>query len=259
MSTRCFNEAITDVTARPATRQLAEELKLSMPTTEITTIAFIGSGNIGGTAARLAARAGYAVVVSNSRGPASLTDLVAELGDAARAASPQEAAEAGDLVVISVPLKAQEHLPVEELAGKVVLDTTNYYPQRDGHVTELDDASVTTGEFLQARLQGASVVRAFNTIPYRALEALARPSGAPDRSALPIAGDDSAAKTAASGFLDRIGYDAVDAGPLAEGWRFERDTPAYGSPYIAPGGADDFRAADGEEIRELLDRASRAS
>src|SRR5438067_317672 len=196
------------------------------------TLGFIGSGRIGGTVARLAVAAGYDVVLSNSRGPQTLTDLVAELGPHARAATPAEAAAAGDLVVVSIPLRAYREVPAEPLAGKVVIDTDNYYPQRDGHIGELDDGSATSSELLQRHLPGARVVKAFNNIMFRHLASLARPSGAPDRSALPIAGDDAEAKATVAGFLDAIGYDTVDAGPLGAGGRaFQPDTPAYGAPY----------------------------
>ncbi|HLL69751.1 MAG TPA: NADPH-dependent F420 reductase [Micromonosporaceae bacterium] len=219
----------------------------------MTTIGFIGSGNIGGTVARLAVAAGHQVVLSNSRGPETLTDLVDELGPQAQAGTPAEAAEAGDLVVVSIPLRAYRDVPVQPLSGKVVVDTNNYYPQRDGHFPDLDDDSTTSSELLQRHLATARLVKLFNNIASGHLLELARPAGAPDRSALPIAGDDTDAKASVVRFLDAIGYDAVDAGPLAEGWRFQPDTPAYGLPYIpegqsfdgppAPAGADIIRRA----------------
>ncbi|MGN6252470.1 MAG: NADPH-dependent F420 reductase [Marmoricola sp.] len=199
----------------------------------MTTIGLIGSGNIGSTVARLAVAAGYDVVLSNSRGPETLSDLVAELGERARAATPEEAAAAGDLVVVTVPLKAYRSTPVEPLRGKVVIDTNNYYPERDGHIAELDDESTTTSELLQAHLPGSKVVKAFNNIYFAFLGSLARPHGDPERSVLAIAGDDAESKQAVTRFLDDIGYDAYDVGPLAEGWRFQRDTAAYAGLYVA--------------------------
>ena len=199
----------------------------------MTTWAFIGSGNIGSTVARLAVDAGHDVVMSNSRGPETLTDLVGDLGPRARAATSVEAAQAGDVVVVTIPLKAYRDVPVHELAGKVVIDTMNYYPERDGHLAELDDESTTTSELLQAHLPDSSVVKAFNNIFFGHLGALGRPSGDPDRSALAIAGDDSAAKQTVTGLLDAIGYDTVDLGPLAQGWRTQRDTAAYAVMYAA--------------------------
>jgi predicted dinucleotide-binding enzyme len=195
------------------------------------TIGFIGSGNIGGTVARLALAAGYEVVMSNSRGPQTLTDLVTELGPGARAGTPADAATAGDLIVVSIPLGAYEQVPVEPTTGKVVIDTNNYYPQRDGHLVELDDGSTTSSELLQRHLSGAHVVKVFNNIFFKHLAALARPAGAADRTALAIAGDDADAKATVAQFLDAIGYDSVDAGPLSAGRRFQPGAPAYGAPY----------------------------
>jgi 8-hydroxy-5-deazaflavin:NADPH oxidoreductase len=195
-------------------------------------IGCIGSGKIGSTVARLAVAAGHEVVLSNSRGPDTLLDLVADLGPLASAATPQEAAEQGELVLVSIPLRAYASVPVEPLADKPVMDTANYYPQRDGNIAALDDGSMTSSELLQRHLGQAKVVKVFNNINYRHLASLARPAGAPDRSALAIAGDDGLAKQAVADFLNNIGYDAVDAGPLGEGGRrFQVGTPAYGLPY----------------------------
>lgn len=218
----------------------------------MTTVGFIGSGYIGGTVARLAVAAGYDVVMSNSRGPETLRDLVDELGPRARAATSAEAAAAGDLVVVSVPFGAYQAVPVAPLAGKPVIDTNNYYPNRDGRVAALDDDSTTSSELLQAHLGTARVVKAFNNIFYRHLGSLARPAGAADRTALPIAGDDPAAKAVVVEFLDRIGYDSVDAGPLAAGGRrFQPDTPPYGMPY-GPFSDPDGRPASVEVLRAAL-------
>ena len=129
----------------------------------MTTWGFIGSGNIGSTVARLAIAAGHDVVISNSRGPETLADLVAELGPHARAATAAEAAEAGDVVVVTIPLKAYRDVPVDALAGKVVIDTMNYYPQRDGQIDELDDGSTTTSELLQAHLPQSTSSRPSTT------------------------------------------------------------------------------------------------
>jgi 8-hydroxy-5-deazaflavin:NADPH oxidoreductase len=197
----------------------------------MTTVGIIGSGMIGGTVARLSVAAGYHVVVSNSRGPETLAELAAELGPLATAGTAGQAAEAGDLVLVSVPVKAFGDLPVKPLDGKPVMDTGNYYPRRDGHLAELDTGALTSSGLLQRDLPGAQVVKVFNNIYFRHLASLARPHGAQDRSALPIAGDDAAAKAAVTAFLDSIGYDAVDAGSLADSWHQEPGTPVYGTPY----------------------------
>lgn len=196
------------------------------------TLGLIGSGMIGSAVARLAVAAGIDVVLSNSRGPETLADLVADLGRQARAATPAEAARAGDLVVAAIPLRAFAQLPAEALAGKTVLDTANYYPERDGHLPKLDAGELTSSALLQRQLAGSTVVKAFNNITPHQLFSLARPAGALDRSALPLASDDAEAKAAAARLMDVLGYDAVDIGPLADSWRSEPNTPVYVQPYL---------------------------
>ncbi len=219
-------------------------------------VGFIGSGRIGSTVARLAVAAGYQVIMSNSRGPRMLTGLVGELGPLAQAGSGEQAAAGGDLVVLTIPLRAYPSVPAAPLAGQLVIDTCNYYPQRDGRIAELDSGSATSSELIQQHLPGAQVVKAFNNIYYRHLLALARPADASDRSFLPIAGDDADAKARVSTFLDAIGYGAVDAGPLADSWRQEPGTPVYGAPYgpfSDPAGTPASEAA----VRAALAKASR--
>ncbi|MFC5379798.1 NADPH-dependent F420 reductase [Aquipuribacter nitratireducens] len=199
----------------------------------MTTWGFIGSGNIGSTVARLAVAAGHEVVMSNSRGPHTLADLVADIGDGARAGTTEEAATGADVVVVTIPLSAYRDVPTGPLAGSVVIDTMNYYPERDGRFPALDDEATTTSELLQEHLAESHVVKAFNNIYFEHLGALARPAGAEDRSALAIAGDDEAAKATVARLLDEIGYDTHDLGPLSEGWRTQRDTSAYGTVYAA--------------------------
>jgi 8-hydroxy-5-deazaflavin:NADPH oxidoreductase len=192
------------------------------------TIGLIGAGKIGSQVARLAVQSGYHVVLSNSRGPQTLSALVKELGPKARAATPAEAAQAADIAVVTIPLKHYRQVPVEPLAGKIVIDTNNYYPNRDGHIPELDDESTTTAELLQAHLPKSKVVKAFNHIYAAELTTDGRPAGARNRRALAIAGDDAEAKKTVTRLLDEFGFDTVDAGPLEEGWRIQRDTPGYG-------------------------------
>jgi 8-hydroxy-5-deazaflavin:NADPH oxidoreductase len=220
------------------------------------TVGFIGSGRIGGTVARLSVAAGHTVWMSNSRGPDTLKDLVAELGPMARACSPDDAAEAGDLVVVATPLAAVSHVPVRPVVDKAVVDANNYNPQRDGHIADLDSRQLTSSELLQRHVPGASVVKVFNNIYYRHLRSLARPAGALDRSYLPIAGDNAQAKSAVTQFLDSIGYGAVDYGPLAESWRQQPGEPVYGTPY---GRMDDYggHPANERAIRTALAAATR--
>jgi predicted dinucleotide-binding enzyme len=195
-------------------------------------LGLIGSGMIGGALARLAVAAGLDVVLSNSRGPETLADLVAELGAHARAATPAEAAQASDLVVATIPLGAYGTLPAAVLAGKTVIDTMNYYPDRDSRIAELDSGELTSSALVQRHLADSRVVKAFNNIDFHRLLTSARPAGAPDRSALPIAGDDPAAKAQVAQLLDTLGYDTVDIGTLADSWRSEPGTPVYVQPYF---------------------------
>jgi predicted dinucleotide-binding enzyme len=195
----------------------------------MTTIGFIGSGLIGSALARQAVAQGHDVVLSNSRGPETLGDLVAELGPQTRAATAQEAAEAGDLVVVTIPFNAVDTVPVEPLAGKVVIDTNNYYFERDGHDEAIDRGEDSPSERLAAHLPASKVVKAFNAIQAKHILEAAKPAGDPARRAIPIAGDDADAKQVVADLIDSFGFDAVDAGPLVEGRRFDRDRPAYGA------------------------------
>ncbi len=225
----------------------------------MTTWGFIGSGNIGSTVAQLAVNAGHDVVMSNSRGPDSLADVVAALGPRSRAANVDEAASSGDVVVVTIPLKHYREIPVASLDGRIVVDTMNYYPGRDGDFAQLNDGSTTSSELLQALIPDSRVVKAFNNIFFQHLAVLPRPAGSADRSALPIAGDDSGAKSIVAGLLDELGYDVVDLGALAEGWRSQPGMPAYGTPYAVdpsnwPAGA---KPAGVAEIAELAATAKR--
>ncbi len=190
-------------------------------------IGLIGAGHIGGTLAALLVRAGHEVAISNSRGPDSLAGLVGELGEHARAVMPAEAAAFGEVVVVSLPFGRYQRVPAEALVGKIVIDTNNYYPDRDGHFRELDDGLTTSSELLQTHLGGAHVVKALNTLYARWLAEEGRPAGTSGRTAIPIAGDDPDAKRVVSGLIDVIGFDAVDLGGLAAGRRFQPGTALY--------------------------------
>jgi hypothetical protein len=208
-------------------------------------IGFIGAGHIGSQLARLAVKNGHNVLISNSRGPETLADLVRELGPHARAATAEEAARAGDIVVVTIPLKNLGDVPAAPLAGKVVIDTLNYYPQRDGQIADLDNERTTTSEMVQRHLPASKVVKAFNHIFAAELTTHGQPAGSPDRRALAIAGDDPAAKKEVTALLDEFGFDTVDMGPLSESWRIQRDTPGYGPRRTA------------EELRKDLAKATR--
>jgi predicted dinucleotide-binding enzyme len=211
----------------------------------MTTIGFIGSGHIGSNIARAAIANGDDVVMSNSRGPETLSDLIAELGDHARAATSVEAASAGDFVVVTIPLKAISDVPVDELAGKVVIDTNNYYPQRDGQIAELDAQQKTSSQLLQEHLPTSHVVKAFNHIQALQIISTANPSGTPGRRALTVASDDDESRKLVADFIDGIGFDTVDLGPLGETWRIEPGTAGYGADLTAA----ELEAATAGQVR----------
>lgn len=188
-------------------------------------IGIIGAGFIGRALAHLAVKSGAQVMLSNSRGPQTLTSTAVSLR--CRVGSVEQAVAFADVVIVAIPFGQYRTLPAELLAGKVVLDANNYYPMRDGVFAELENHTSTTSELLAEHLSGARVVKAFNAILERHLPLDARPSGSPERRALPIAGNDIDAKRIARELHERFGFDVVDAGALSEGWRFERDRPVY--------------------------------
>ena len=203
-------------------------------------IGIIGGGLVGGALATLAVDAGHDVLVGSRR---------PETRDAAcrwRIGTPAEAASHGEVVVAAVPLSALYELPAAALNGRLVLDAMNYYPERDGAITALDERSTTTSELVARRLPDSQVVKAFNAILARDLPIDTRaPIASGDRRALPIAGDDPRSKTIVASLHEQFGFDVVDAGSLADSWRFERATPAYCIPL------------DASELRDALAAAER--
>lgn len=193
----------------------------------MTTYGIIGAGNIGSQLARAVIGLGHDVVIANSRGPETLQGLIDELGPRARAATAKEAAAAAEVAVVTVPLKAYREVPVEPLAGKIVIDTNNYYFERDGHVDELDRGEATTSGLLQAHLPQSRVVKAFNHITAADITTDVAPAGTPNRRALAVSSDFPDAVEFITDLLDQLGFDAVDVSPLSQSWRFERDRPAY--------------------------------
>jgi len=211
----------------------------------MTTLGIIGAGNIGSAVAKAAIGAGYDVVIANSRGPETLAELVAELGPKARAATADEAGAAGDVVVVTVPLHAISKIPVEPLAGKIVLDTNNYYVERDGRIPALDAGETTTSQMLQEHLPDSTVVKAFNHIAAAEILTDTAPAGTPGRRALAVSSDSPEAVELVTRLYDELGFDAVDVSPLSESWRVERDRPAY------------VVRQDAEELRANLATANR--
>jgi 8-hydroxy-5-deazaflavin:NADPH oxidoreductase len=193
----------------------------------MTTIGIIGSGHVGGNLAQAAIAHGYDVVLSNSQGPDSLTGLVKELGPQARAATPAEAAAGGDFAIVAIPITTIDQVPVEPLAGKVVIATINYFPQRLGRIPEIDNGTTTAPGLLQARLPLSRVVRAFSMIDAAEMSGDGHPEGDPRRRALALAGDDPAAKQLVASLYNEFGFDALDIGGLDESWRLDAGQPAF--------------------------------
>jgi predicted dinucleotide-binding enzyme len=196
-------------------------------TVRMTTIGIIGSGHVGSNLARAAIAHGYDVVLSNSQGPDSLTGLVKELGPQARAATPAEAAADGDFAIVAIPVTTIDQVPVEPLAGKVVIATINYFPQRLGRIPEIDNGTTTAPGLLQAHLPTSKVVRAFSMISAAEMSGDGHPEGDPRRRALALAGDDPPAKQLVANLYNEFGFDALDIGGLDESWRLDAGQPAF--------------------------------
>jgi 8-hydroxy-5-deazaflavin:NADPH oxidoreductase len=194
---------------------------------EMTTIGILGSGHVGSNLAKAAIAHGYDVVLSNTQGPDSLAGLVKELGPQASAATPAAAAATGDFAIVAIPLTTIGQVPVEPLAGKVVIATVNYFPQRYGHVPGIDNGTTTAPGLLQAHLPASRVVRAFSMINAAEMSGDGHPQGDPRRRALALAGDDPAAKHLVTGLYEEFGFDAVDIGDLDESWRVDAGQPAF--------------------------------
>jgi 8-hydroxy-5-deazaflavin:NADPH oxidoreductase len=207
-------------------------------------IGIIGSGHIGGTLARLFTAAGHDVVIANSRGPDTLDGLVDEVGGGLRAATVDEAARSGEVVVVAIPVKAVEDLPPDPFAGKIVVDANNYYPGRDGQYESLDTDATTSTEMLAAHLPGARVVKAFNTMNYRVLDSGGRADApADERLAIFLAGDDAEANGVVAGLIEELGFAPVDTGGLADGGRRQQPgTPVYGADLTAAQARDALAA-----------------
>lgn len=193
----------------------------------MTTIGIIGAGEVGSQIARAALATGYQVVIANSRGPETLERLIAELGRSARAAYAADAAAAGDFAVVAVPLKLVNDMPVDGLAGKIVLDTNNYMAWRDGNIPIVDSGEKTIHELRQEQLPTSKVAKAFTHIQAPRLLTAGRPAGAPDRLALSVSSDFPEAVELVRRLYDQFGFDTVDNSPLSESWRTGPGQPAW--------------------------------
>lgn len=202
------------------------------------TIGVIGAGHIGRSFSVAAIAKGYEIVIANNSGPETLSGLVAELGPRARAATAADAAGAGDFAIVAIPLPGAAALPVEPLAGKIVLTTCNYFAKRDGPVAEIDSGKMTVPAYVQGRLPTSKVVRAFNHLDAVAIASDGAPAGTPNRRALGYAGDDPAAKTLTADLYEEFGFDAIDVGGLGDAWRLDVDQPSF----VVRQNADELRA-----------------
>ena len=198
-------------------------------------IGIIGAGNIGGNLTRRFTQLGHEVYVANSRGPETLADLTRETG--AKAVTPKEAARQGEVVIVTIPEKNIPKLPRDLFAdtspSAVIVDTGNYYPQRDGKLADIESGT-TESRWVSEQL-GRPVVKAFNNIYAKHLLERGKPRGVPDRIALPVAGDDKRAKAVVIELLDEMGFDGVDAGGLDDSWKQQPGTPVYGTDFNAEG------------------------
>jgi predicted dinucleotide-binding enzyme len=198
-------------------------------------IGIVGAGNIGATLTRRFSALGHQVSVANSRHPETLAELAAETG--AIAVRADEAADGAKVVVITIPEKNVPNLPPDLLAGAaeglVVIDTNNYYPQRDGRIAAIEEG-MTESRWVSQQI-GHPVVKAFNGIRAQHLLEKGQDPGTPGRIALPVAGDDDAAKATVMALVDELGFDPVDAGTLDESWRQQPGSPVYGRDYDADG------------------------
>jgi 8-hydroxy-5-deazaflavin:NADPH oxidoreductase len=193
----------------------------------MTTIGIIGSGRVGSSLAQAAIAHGYDVVLSNSQGPGSLAALVRSLGPHASAGTPAQAAAAADIAIVAIPVTTIDQVPVEPLAGKVVIATINYFPQRDGPIPEIDSGKTTVPGLLQAHLPASRVVRAFSMLDAADMSQDGHPAGDPKRRALALAGDDPAARDLVARLYDEFGFDPVDLGGLGESWRVDPGQAAF--------------------------------
>jgi 8-hydroxy-5-deazaflavin:NADPH oxidoreductase len=193
----------------------------------MTTIGVIGAGHIGRSFSLAAIAKGYEIVIANNSEPETLSELVAQLGSKARAATAADAAESGDFAILAIPLSGAPALPVEPLAGKLVLTTCNYFAKRDGPIAEIDSGKLTVPQYLQGRLPTSKLVRAFNHLDAAAIASDGTPPGTPNRRALGYAGDDPGAKKLAADLYEDFGFDAVDVGGLTDAWRLDVDQPTF--------------------------------
>ena len=193
----------------------------------MSTIGVIGAGHIGRNFSLAAIAIGHDIVIANSQGPETLTDLVAELGPKARAATVDEAASSGAFALIAIPLGGLENIPVEPLAGRIVLTTTNYFPKRDGQHEDIDSGRLTVPGLFHAHLPSSRVARAFNHLNAADIASAGSPEGTPNRRALAYTADEPEVGDLVAELYNALGFDAVDAGGNDAAWRLDVDQPTF--------------------------------
>jgi predicted dinucleotide-binding enzyme len=209
-------------------------------------IGIVGAGNIGANAAKLIIKAGHQIAIANSRGAETLIDLVAELGENAQAVSIEEAAKFGEIVFISIPFGKYMTLPADAFDGKIVVDSNNYYPDRDGNFAELDDNKTTSSEMLAEHLRGARIVKGFNTIWFEHLRTQGDLNlSTEERRAIFIAGDDAEAKKTVARLIEEIGFAAVDTGNLRDGGATQEPETAIYNRNLTAGEAQAILGSEG--------------
>lgn len=208
----------------------------------MTDLGIIGAGRIGTAIARLATANGYTLTLGSRRGPEGLRTLADELGQTA--GTPDDAASEGELVLVAVPFSSITDLPRDALAGKTLIDATNYVPWRDGTIDALEKDHAATSAYVQRLYPDSLVVKAFNHIVWSDIPAHARPAGAADRRGIAIAGDEPESTETVMGLVDRLGFDPVHIGTLDESWRIQIGSPGWITPYTADELAAKIREAD---------------
>lgn len=196
-------------------------------------VGIIGAGRLGTAIARQSLNAGYNVAIANSRGPESLRLMLSVLLPGATAMDVPDLIAASDIIILAVPLNQYKTLAVNSLSGKIVIDAMNYWPPTEGDIVEFMTKGVTSSEYLQQYFSGARLIKTLNHVAYNELEEHSLPPDSNGRRAIALAGDDEDAKQQVESFINDLGFDPVDLGPLSHGKKFQPDTPLFNARYTS--------------------------